>query len=1065
MQHKICIALLAVLIVSPAWAVEYFVGVNGSDKNPGTSEKAPFRTINHAIRKIVPGDIVTILPGEYHEEAQRNDLKGDINRPTVIRAKIPGTVHMRGDIPAPRFTKVPGRKNVYMCQVDKMPEYVLERDTVKRYFSVPSVSEVEMAAGTFFKDVKNKRIYIQTSDTLEPEKHLITFSVIRGDAIRFSGSGNKNIHISGIMFSGFHAAAPNPGYMSTFGGVFIRNAVNCSVKDCIVYLSGSGIIMRGVTGTTVENCVLFANHTDFNNSGGNLVFYGPAKNSTQRNIISFASNGAGVRLYSGKFLNCLIENCCAFDNDYGDIWIKPASNTSVVKGSYAGSLMQARRIENSIFTRGDTKYHGKAIKSICRERERHFDPEKEFVSPANLDFRLMENSIFRKGTGRGVKGYDQKVVFNDATKLVSGGTLYFSAPVKKNVVLRNLENITIRGRSIMPAVLKGDLVLENCKNVRLENVNVMGNASFKGCAGLTIRRSAFLKDVVIPANSQVRHNLFAGSVKGADDGFLRGNIFCVSYNGKPRFSGWNAYVKNNIPAFEVCSWRAPAPIFNNAAAGDLTLKNHYLFAGRSADGFPTGQYRYDVVSNYDGVTFETGNVSSSSATFLINSASQVKATVKLTAPGAASVSQTINTKGSGAFAFTGLRPGVSYKAVCTVIPTPEACLTNAPVNSAKSKKYTCTLKTLTGDKAPRVWHVSPKGDNANDGSSPAKALAEINAAIRRAGPGDTILIGSGVYTEQLRINSTGTKGKFLTIAGAPGADVVIDGCRMFCYGAQIINRKFIKIDNLRFIRLAGSGGTPDAGSIYIRNSSDIHISRILHDNRNGSSQRSFVGIDSKNILLENSVHITPFGGYQFTRCPNLEIRNCVFFRGKTLNGRVHTTAKMPAHVHHCIFAGQEYQKVKNPTFGANDIGTFNEHDNGFMIRLPRDEKLLIGFNDRNGKRLPSSYGSLEKLRTDTENFFKQTLSYTDYLKSERRKDTALFSDPGIKALSFFYRFKSLDHWQKQFFSTKPADKKFLNEARKKELQYGKEIKITDFIATAPEYRKRNIGLDPKAFEK
>ena len=132
MQYKLCFALLAALIVSPVLAVEYFVGVNGSDKNPGTSEKAPFRTINHAIQKIVPGDIVTILPGEYVEEAHRNTLGGDFKRPTIIRAKIPGTVHMRGDIPAPRFTKVPGRKNVYMCQVDKMPEYVLERDTVKR---------------------------------------------------------------------------------------------------------------------------------------------------------------------------------------------------------------------------------------------------------------------------------------------------------------------------------------------------------------------------------------------------------------------------------------------------------------------------------------------------------------------------------------------------------------------------------------------------------------------------------------------------------------------------------------------------------------------------------------------------------------------------------------------------------------------------------------------------------------------------------------------------------------------------------------------------------------------
>ena len=136
-----------------------------------------------------------------------------------------------------------------------------------------------------------------------------------------------------------------------------------------------------------------------------------------------------------------------------------------------------------------------------------------------------------------------------------------------------------------------------------------------------------------------------------------------------------------------------------------------------------------------------------------------------------------------------------------------------------------------------------------------------------------------------------------------------------------------------------------------------------------------------------------------------------------------------------------------------------------MVRLPRNEKLLIGFNARNGKSLPTGFGSLEKLRTNTEGFFKQTLSYTDYCKSEKRKDTALFSDPEIKALSFFKRFDSLEQWQEKFFSKNPADQKELHKARQLEMQMGKELRLKDFIATASEYRKRNIGLDPKAFEK
>ena len=62
-------------------AQEYFVGVDGSDKNPGTSESAPLRTIKKAVTGMKPGDTVTILPGEYLEEATLT-FKGVKGKPT-----------------------------------------------------------------------------------------------------------------------------------------------------------------------------------------------------------------------------------------------------------------------------------------------------------------------------------------------------------------------------------------------------------------------------------------------------------------------------------------------------------------------------------------------------------------------------------------------------------------------------------------------------------------------------------------------------------------------------------------------------------------------------------------------------------------------------------------------------------------------------------------------------------------------------------------------------------------------------------------------------------------------
>ena len=47
-------------------AKEYHVSPQGSDNNAGTIE-APFKTINRAAQKALPGDVVTVHEGVYRE--------------------------------------------------------------------------------------------------------------------------------------------------------------------------------------------------------------------------------------------------------------------------------------------------------------------------------------------------------------------------------------------------------------------------------------------------------------------------------------------------------------------------------------------------------------------------------------------------------------------------------------------------------------------------------------------------------------------------------------------------------------------------------------------------------------------------------------------------------------------------------------------------------------------------------------------------------------------------------------------------------------------------------------
>lgn len=62
MTYKLCFGLLSVLTLG---ATEYFVSCSGNDTNSGTSPEAAFRTIQKAANLTAPGDIVTVMNGEY----------------------------------------------------------------------------------------------------------------------------------------------------------------------------------------------------------------------------------------------------------------------------------------------------------------------------------------------------------------------------------------------------------------------------------------------------------------------------------------------------------------------------------------------------------------------------------------------------------------------------------------------------------------------------------------------------------------------------------------------------------------------------------------------------------------------------------------------------------------------------------------------------------------------------------------------------------------------------------------------------------------------------------------
>ena len=75
-----------------------YVATTGNDLNPGTFE-LPFRTIQHAVTLLQPGQTLNIRGGNYHEEVDLSGVIGTISDPIKIQNYQDETVVLDGTIP------------------------------------------------------------------------------------------------------------------------------------------------------------------------------------------------------------------------------------------------------------------------------------------------------------------------------------------------------------------------------------------------------------------------------------------------------------------------------------------------------------------------------------------------------------------------------------------------------------------------------------------------------------------------------------------------------------------------------------------------------------------------------------------------------------------------------------------------------------------------------------------------------------------------------------------------------------------------------------------------------
>ena len=161
----------------------------------GSSRATSFRSIQEAVEALQPGDILTIGTGEYYENVKVSGL-GDLSKETIIRAEVPGTVVLRGDVPAPEFRKVEGYHFVYAAPFDRKPNAIIEHNTMHTFASRANVAELEFDPGYLHYDADARMLYISNPGLDSPDQYRYTVSVNKNCG--FELNSPKRVTIDGL---------------------------------------------------------------------------------------------------------------------------------------------------------------------------------------------------------------------------------------------------------------------------------------------------------------------------------------------------------------------------------------------------------------------------------------------------------------------------------------------------------------------------------------------------------------------------------------------------------------------------------------------------------------------------------------------------------------------------------------------------------------------------------------------------------------------------------------------------------------------------------------------------
>lgn len=861
------LCLPCIVAATSAAAAQYFVSLEGNDSADGRSPATAFRTIQRGVDALNPGDTLTIAPGQYPESVSRQDL-GSADVDTVIRAAIPGTVLLKGDVPLTGLQKVDGFRFVWQVPFEREPMAVIERDTLRLFDAVESLAELEFRPGAFHYDAERQILSLSTSDLQPPDQHHYSVAVINASGLYLYQP--RRVIVDGIAATGF-SNNTLLSWKESFGnhwGIFLRNASHCIVRNCTAFLNGGGIgVSSGETGgdNVIEGCTAYGNNSKFNVEGGNILCY-QGNRDVIRNSVSYRSRAHGMRFYGrGGIGNVLFEDVLSWGNVSGDFWIKGISGNEPPGGGLARRAIalgrfHVRTFENSILG-SDSSYNrdpNSSPESIRFLFEENLVQSDEFADPVNFDFRLQATSRFRNsapdGSDRGPFPYANDVFFvspdgddsNPGTSAASpwrtltyalrhtgkDDTLYISAGTYSEPVSlgRNAPHLRARGRDAVS--LAGQVTIDGANGLSFERLIFTGDLTIRNSSNLSFDNCSFLTatPTAISSSSSLRltHNIVSSPVGVRDSSgmFLSGNLYAtpslltIDSTAAILYSDYNSY-----PAASDCWTINGSPysiqqiqeqgfdLYSIIQAATLELSHTGVTPENTVPFLTVGPLGTSI-GHY--LPWQEENIrlvgpfvhSVTDTTLNLEWWTSAPARVELqwdTGDGWQSVQ--ISQRNYFSYSLTELKPDSQVRWRLRLVEPylHEPASEWSTVDSATWHEGSAVTEKLPH--VPQIYYVAPDGDDSNDGLSRATAWRTVNHAADRVRPGDTVLLGEGHYRETTWLRATGDVDRPITFMAAPGEKVVFDGGQRQLFSAFVsFGKHWLNFDYLYGVGLGKIGG-------------------------------------------------------------------------------------------------------------------------------------------------------------------------------------------------------------------------------------------------------------------